>query len=308
MSLRPTLFAAVGLASLFPGLAVAQNSEDDTPNHAVGADVYYSSDADDTETIKIGADFDLRYKSPDDYLGFRLEKARFSPLGQRGVSDHRAYIRFARDLGGWKAKTQIGTDGHTALGSVSIYDEARVRKELFIERDIVETPMGIGQRIYYTYGGAAIDLPVNDRNAVTLLGGVQDFTGRNVRMHLRGNYVHVVKPEWGLSVQLRGRYFNNSEPREFDYYSPRWYMEILPVVQVRRFTAGWMLLGALGLGAQRDSDSGWRQSRYVHARAVSPANRTGWSLTAGATYSNNPIPSGSTYSYFQVNLGIRRAF
>lgn len=29
----------------------------------------------------------------------------------------------------------------------------------------------------------------------------------NLRTHLRLNYIHVVKPEWGLSAQVRTRYF-----------------------------------------------------------------------------------------------------
>ena len=33
---------------------------------------------------------------------------------------------------------------------------------------------------------------------------MQDFTGDNLRL----NYIHVVKPKWGLSAQVRTRYFN----------------------------------------------------------------------------------------------------
>jgi hypothetical protein len=137
---------------------------------------------------------------------------------------------------------------------------SRFRKELFVEREIVETPLGISRGIYYTFAGAAIDLPADDRNIFTAFAGIQDFTGDNVRFHVRGSYVHVVKPEWGLSAQLRGRYFRSTAPGEFDYFSPRWYAEVLPVLQMRRFVSGWQLLGAAGYGAQRDSASKWRSS------------------------------------------------
>jgi hypothetical protein len=128
---------------------------------------------------------------------------------------------------------------------------------------------------------------------------------------LRGNYVHVLKPDWGLSVQLRGRYFRSSDPREFDYYSPKWYAEAMPVVQLRRFVDGWEVVGAGGIGVQRDSATDWRQSNFVQFRVRSPENAKHWSLTAEITYTDTPSDSasaGSSYSYFQTRLGIMRRF
>ncbi len=196
------------------------------------------------------------------------------------------------------------------VGGLSLNDEARFRKEFFVERDIVETRQGLDLGLYSTFAGAAVDLPVNDRNVFTALAGVQAFTGDNVRLHLRANYIHVVKPKLGLSAQLRGRYFRSSDPGEYDYYSPRWYAEALPLVQMRRFVGGWELLGAAGLGVQRDSASDWRASRYAHARFRSP--RAGsWSVNGAFTYTNTPSITGtprSGYSYVQGTLGVSKRF
>jgi len=168
--------------------------------------------------------------------------------------------------------------------------------------------MGVSRGMYYTFAGAALDLPVDDRNVFTAFAGVQEFTGDNMRLHLRGNYIHVVKPEWGLSAQLRTRYFHSTEPAEYDYYSPRWYAQVLPVLQVRRFTGGWQLLGAAGLGIQRDSTRGWRSSRFFNARVTSPAFRRDWALYASFLYSNTPVTTGFTYRYVQFSLGLTKAF
>ncbi|QNM82839.1 hypothetical protein H8M03_00220 [Sphingomonas sabuli] len=275
---------------------------------AIGADVFYSSDAEDTEVFKTGINFDLRHESAEKYLGVRVERARFRPLGQDGKTMERAYVRAADSLGDWKWNATVGTDGHTVLGSAAIHDEARFRKEFFVERDIIETPQGLSRGIYYTFAGAAIDLPADDRNILTLFGGVQAFTGDNVRTHLRATYVHVLKPDWGLSAQLRARYFHSSDPGEYDYFSPRWYAEVLPVLQVRRFVSGWQLLGAAGYGAQRNADSDWRSARYFNARVTSPADKRGWALTGNALYTSTPVATGNTYGYFQFNLGLTRAF
>ncbi len=275
---------------------------------AIGADIFYSTDADETDVVKAGVNFDLRYAGPDERLGVRIERAHFAPNGQHGRTMDRAYVRAADRLGGWKWNATVGTDGHTVLGSAAIHDESRFRKELFVEREILETPQGLSRGLYYTFAGGAVDLPVDDRNVVTLVAGVQPFSGGNVRTHLRGTYVHVVKSQWGLSAQVRARYFHSSDPNQFDYFSPRWYAEVLPVVQLRRFVGGWQLLGAVGYGAQRDSTSKWRSSRLLNARVTSPRFRRDWAISAALLVTNTPVSAGYTYGYTQFNVGVTKAF
>jgi hypothetical protein len=275
---------------------------------AVGAEAFYSTDSDGTEVQRVAINFDLRHVRHDDYLGVSVEKARYQTGG-----DQREYERiFARAAGGeeWQWLVRIGTDGRSIVGAASVHDNSRYRKEFFIERDIIGTREGLEQRRYTTFVGSAVDIPIDDRNVVTALVGIQEFGGSNIRLHARGNYVHVVKPDWGLSAQLRTRYFRNSQPRELDYYSPRWFAEVIPVGQVRRFVGGWELVGAGGLGARRDSDSNWSEARYAHARFRSPT-RHKWLVTGNFTYTNAPAlnkPLGEGYSYTQFSLGVTRVF
>jgi hypothetical protein len=278
--------------------------------HAVGGEVFYSTDSDGTEVARAAADFDPWAVSADRYLGVRLERARYNP-GERGwQSRDLVFLRAADRIGDWQLRARVGTDGDTVIGAVSLNDEAAARKEFFVERDIVETRMGLDLGLYSTFLGAALDLPVDERNVFIALAGVQAFTGDNVRLHLRGSYIHVLAPDLGLSAQLRGRYFRSSDPGEFDYYSPRWYAEVLPILQMRHFPGGWEVVGAAGLGLQRDSGSDWRSSRYAHARFRSPLE-SGWSLNGAVTYTNTPSLTGTSdsgYSYVQFNLGVSRRF
>jgi hypothetical protein len=304
--------AVAALAFALAATPLSARAQDDVaagfiPSHAVGFDVFASTDADDTEVIKAGVSADWRYRGPDDYLGIRVETARFKPLGGPSTEDQRVYLRFADKTGGWSWKGQVGTDGETALGAVSVHNEARFRQEYFIEREILETPRGLDEGVYYTFVGGAFDLPVDDRNGFTAVVGLQDFTGDNVRTHLRLSYVHVLKPEWGLSAQIRTRYFHSSDPGEFDYYSPENYAEIMPVLQVRRYSNGWRWSVAGGVGGQKETGGDWRSARYFNAQVTSPPIRE-WAVNAAVTYSNTPVTSGYTYDYTQVNFGIVRAF
>lgn len=300
---------AAAVAGGFGSFIAAPSAEAQVQDlrQAVGGDSFFSTDADETSIVKAGLNLDFHYRGPEKYLGIRIEKAWFKPLGQQWRRHERAYLRGADSVAGWKWNATVGTDGHTVLGSAAIHDEAPFRKEFFIEREIVETPNGLSRGIYYTFVGAAIDLPVKDRNVVTLVGGVQDFTGDNVRTHVRANLIHVLKPEDGLSLQVRARYFRNSEPHEFDYYSPRWYAQVVPVLQLRRYLNGWRYLLAGGAGIQRDSHSDWRRSSYVNAQVTSPSTR-GWAGSAQLLFSETPSATGESYNYLQLTVGLTRAF
>lgn len=275
---------------------------------AAGFDLFASTDADDTEVAKASVYFDWRHAGPERYQGVRLETARFKPLGGDTVEDQRVYLRLADRGRNWAWSGQVGTDGDTVLGAFAIHNEARFRQEYFVEREIVETPRGLNEGIYYTFAGGAFDLPVSDRHGFTVVAGVQDFTGDNIRSHLRVNYTYGIKPSWGLSAQVRTRFFHSSEPGEYDYFSPEWYAEVMPVIQLRRFDRGWRYAAAVGVGAQRDSGSDWRAARYINAQVTSPPVAAGWSLRADYTYSNTPVSTGYTYDYNQFTLGVVRRF
>jgi hypothetical protein len=302
------------LASLAVGLyavpSAAQSDAADTEQRtpaAVTVDVFGSTDADDTQVVRLGTNLDWFNAGDDRYRGIRVEKALFTPLGGETTGFERIYARYADKTDRLAWAGQLGTDGDTLIGAFNLADTSRWRKEVFVERDILETRRGVDEGIYYTFAGGALDVPLTERDSATVVLGVQEFTGRNVRLHARGSYVHVVKPEWGLSAQLRGRYFHSTHPGEFDYFSPRWYFEVLPVLQVRRFSGGWRYLLAAGLGAQRDSGSDLRSSRYLNAQVSSPATRP-VQVKASMVYSNTPVGSGYVYDYLQGTLGVTTRF
>ena len=310
MELKTALRAATAIAALAisPNPAMAQDLES-AP--AAGAEIFYSSDSDDTEIVRTAIDLDIVNRGEDRRYGIRLEKAWYDPSGTGTRERERVFLRAADVSGDWNWSALVGTDGDTIIGSASVHDNSRWRKEAFIERDVVETPRGIDEGIYSTFVGAALDIPADENNIFTVLGGVQEFTGDNVRLHARANYVHVVDADLGLSGQLRTRYFHSTEPNEFDYYSPRWYAQVLPVVQMRRFVNRWELVGAVGVGLQRDATSDWRRSDFANLRVRSPRNDDDWQFHADLTYTNAPgdsAVSGSDYSYFQTRVGFMRRF
>ena len=275
---------------------------------AAGVEIQSSDDADNTRITRVAGIFDATHPDQEHYQGLQAERVRYQPSG--GATDYRnrVYYRFAETGDRWKWNGAVGSDGHALLGSATIHNDAPRRQEYFAERDLVETRQGLERGLYSTLVGAGYDLPVDDRDIFTAMAGVQDFTGANVRTHLRGRYIRVLDPELGISAQMRVRYFHDSTPREFDYYSPRWYAEAIPTLQVRRFRGGWQYLAAAGYGRSRDADSRWRPARLLELSVTSPQTHRDWTFKAGLVYTNTPITSAYTYRYTQLSLQFMKRF
>ncbi|MGY0561029.1 hypothetical protein ACW7G2_09980 [Luteimonas sp. A277] len=271
-------------------------------------EVFASDDADDTTVEKIALTAFSRYDDADHYLGLAVEQARFQPLGDRGWTDHRAYLRFADTHDDYKWSGRVGTDGSTVLGSIALVRDRAWRQEYFAERELLETRSGRDGR-YITFAGAAFDVPLGSSGQqLTVLAGLQDFPGDNLRTHLRAVYSLPLVEEWGLGMQVRARTFHNSEPREMDYFSPRRFDEVLPQLRLRRFHGGWMFSVSGGVGRQRDSDSDWRAARLAEVIVESPRWSNDWYLRTHLLYSNTPVGDGSNYGYRQVHLQLVRGF
>jgi hypothetical protein len=277
---------------------------------AAGVELWISTDSDHTDVVKLLGRALWQFEGRDDYRGISVEHAWFKPQGGKTIEENRVYVELADDLGSkWRWRARLGTNGRTVLGSASIRT-SDWRREFFIEREIVETPVGLDKGIYYTFAGASLDFPAGDRDSFNTTGAVQEFTGKNLRLHMRGNYVHVVKPSLGLSVQLRTRYYHSTEPGEFDYYSPRDFVQVVPVAQMRRFdSAGWMYLVALGYGVQKATGSGWQSARLADFRIESPAQGRRYQAYAGLQYSNNSLSQGGGgYHYAAARIGFTSRF
>lgn len=293
-------------AASAPAYAEDAQQTSGTPTPGAGIELWTSTDSDKTAVVKLLGRALWDFDGADRYSGIAVERAWFKPQGQQARRQTRVYADLADRLGEkWKWTARIGTNGHDLLGSATLRS-ADWSKEFFVEREIVETPQGLDKGIYYTFAGASVDLPAGDRDMFNAMSGVQEFSGKNVRLHLRGTYVHVLKPELGTSLQLRARYYHSTVPGEFDYYSPRAFVQLVPVVQLRRFDRnGWMYLAALGYGVQKATASSWQGARLADLRIESPAASRTLRAFAQVQYSNNSLTGGANgYHYVLARVGL----
>lgn len=288
----------------------ARAAEGETPAApAAGVELFASTDSDDTSVVKLLGRGLVENDGPDRFFGIALEQAWFTPQGGRTRKDQRIYADLADKAGDkWLWRARVGTDGDTAIGALSART-ADWSKEFFVEREIVETPRGVDEGIYYTLAGASFDLASSERNTLNAMVGVQEFTGSNERLHLRGSFIHVVKPELGVSAQLRARAFHSTEPGEYDYFSPKNFVQVLPVVQMRRFTnTAWMILGAAGYGVQKSTGSNWQSARLADLRVESPRQARNFRAFAHIQYSNSSLTGSGDYHYVMGRFGLTVSF
>lgn len=298
----PAFALGVTLAMIAPARA-ADDAEG--AGRAVRMDAWVSSDADGNETRRLALGWDVAHDDLDHWWGVKVEHAEFSGRGWRERQD-RFYLAGAGDLDGWRWQGDVGSDGDDVIGRGSIHSLDPRRKEVFIERDTLETRRGVANGWVHTFAGAAVDLPMGERWSTTLLAGAQDFgTGSNLRTHVRGNLVHALVPSQGISLQLRTRYYRNSHPREADYFSPPWYGEAMGVVGWRRFVGGYHWRALAGVGRQRNADEAWKRARMLEVGLETPRWRDAW-LRVDAGYSDTPglagdgSDDGYAYRYLRV--------
>ncbi|UWX03525.1 hypothetical protein H1235_10735 [Pseudoxanthomonas sp. NC8] len=185
-----------------------------------------STDADGNDTRKLSLGWDAWRLDREHWVGVEVQGVRFSGDGW-SHDEQRAYVRGAGLFGpapagddSWRWQGRVGSNGHTLLGGATLNTDGPRRREIFFERELLETEAGVKRGQVYNLVGAAIDHPFGERASGTALAGLQDFDDGNLRTHLRGNLVYAVLPAQGISLQLRGRYYRNSDPYLGGYYSP----------------------------------------------------------------------------------------
>lgn len=308
------VFAGLAMAAAaWPGKACAQAVqeavESSAPTPGAGTEIWASTDSEGTNVIKLVGRALWDFEGKDDYAGIAVEQAWFTPATGAKKEFTRVYADLANKLSDdWRWRARVGTDGTTLLGSAEIR-RADWSRTLFIEREIIETDQGLSRNIYYTFAGASTDIRVDESNSLAVTAGIQEFSGKNERFHLRGRFVHVLKASAGLSAHMDLRYYHSTEPDEFDYFSPANFVRAMPIVQLRRFDSdGWMYLAAVGFGAQRSTGSDWQPARFAQLRVESPRSARRLDAFAEVVYTNDSIVGGLNYDYLQGRLGVTMVF
>jgi hypothetical protein len=107
---------------------------------AVRPEAFLASDSDGNEVSKTSLSWKWQYSDREHWMGIDVQRARFSGEDW-SHEEERVYGRAAGTFGAsevsddtWRWQARLGTNGDTALGSISLNTEGPNRREIFFER------------------------------------------------------------------------------------------------------------------------------------------------------------------------------
>ena len=179
---------------------------------------------------------------------------------------------------------------------------------LSVERDAVNSQLGLEKGLSYTALALVGDHAFTDRFNVGLSGGTTVFSNHNHRPLLRTRWNYSLNEQYGLNAFFKTRSYHNSNPYRPEYFSPDRLHEASLGLSVRLAVADNMVLNA-SLDAGRQWIDGSSQPIWsaVFGLASARGSKVQWRLGVEATNSSSLLaPQSAAYRYAsavaQVNI------
>lgn len=231
-----------------------------TRSDAAGGSVGYSSDSDNFTVKRASAQYFGSYTNADNKTGVRFGENFYARQNWARQGQHLSLVTHHIDRttrNGWSLEAGLNQQGsHTLAVADASYRKVlsgMTTLELFANRDYVETVAGLEAGTHFTFIGASSDVVVNERVTLVGLVGEQIFSDDNRRSHLRGRLIFQPMLDFGLTLQVRARYFENSKSATNTggtYFNPRDYDELMLAVGWRQRIEGWQTKLTAGVGRQ----------------------------------------------------------
>jgi hypothetical protein len=122
----------------------------------------------------------------------------------------------------------MDTDGHTTpTGAVDYMRHITANTSIGVsaERDVVDSIRGIEQGLTYNSLMLVLDQQFTPRFSVGAVAGAMWFSDHNTRPMLRTRWNYELLANSGLNAYIKTRTYQDSNPDQGNYYSPRWLAE-----------------------------------------------------------------------------------
>lgn len=247
------------------------------------------------------------YEHGDKYTGIEYQLNQFSQNGWHSTANEtRLVTKAINPRSGLGYNLNIGYNRENSFGllttdsqySMSLTD--RLRGELLVSRDRVETQNAINNNIYYTMTGATLEYQPFERLTLVGMGADMFFSDTNSRAIMRLKAIYNLIPNYGITAQLRYRQYHDSNTNvPNNYFNPENYYEGMFALGIRKRYEGWIFNGTAGLGQQSINNQSTTTTQLLEMGATSPVSgnlffrsRLGYGKSAGFL--------GPDYSYQYV--------
>ena len=176
---------------------------------------------------------------------------------------------------------------------------------LSLERDAVNSQLGLQQGLSYTALALVGDHAFTDKFGVGIAAGTTLFSNHNQRPILRTRWTYSLDEEYGLNGFLKTRSYQNSSPYRPQYFSPNRLHEASLGLSVRVAVADNMVLNA-SVDAGRQWADGRSQPIWgaVFGLASPRASKVQWKLGVEVTTSA-PVLASNAAAYRYATAAAR---
>jgi hypothetical protein len=275
---------------------------DGSEHRAAGAGYGLSGDSERFIARRASVEGIIGYQHLDSKIAVRYSDHAYSQNGWRSQAEQLRFVASRIDrqtIDGWRI--EAGLLRHAAQDLWTV--DASYRKslsagpavEFFLNRDIVETRAALGEGTYFEFGGASVDMPLSPHITVVGLAGYQAFSDDNRRRHLRARAIWQPSLDLGLTLQLRYRWYDNSQTDVGSaYFNPARYQEGLLAVGWRQRLGDWRTALTAGVGRQQIASATSTMTQLLETSAEKQVGayavrlRAGYSRSAAAVATDDP--------------------
>lgn len=230
------------------------------------------------------------YSDNDNYDGVEYSQNRFTQNGWSNRGEQVGYVSRSRDAQG---NTTYWAVGHntldtrrslwTAEGSVSRQWGDATTGELTFNRDRVEVRQSLVNHVFADSYNLNVEQKIAPPLRALFTLGETRYTDGNHRPTVKIKATYDVLPEYGMNLQLRSRYFRNTDTTVTSgYYNPSRFVENILAAEINQTVHGWNLAGNLGWGRQAGGNDPKTLARAYEVSATTPvASRVFFRAKAG---------------------------
>lgn len=219
-------------------------------------DLVGARDSDGFHRRTIRAAVMAQYASPYDFIAIGANRNEFSQNGwSTGIN--------SVELTGRKInrRTAEGFTGHLALTTNTEKTEwhggftlnqrftEKAGMEFIFNRDAIETQLALENQTLANLYALSLDYAVSDRWTVIAMPTYRDFTDGNAQRGGRGWLIYSLLPEYGLSAQIKGQFYDSTRGSE-QYFSPDNYERVEFGLRFRRAIGDWRVFADAAYGRE----------------------------------------------------------
>lgn len=243
--------------------------------------VYKASFGDGFKAEKHKTGYYSAYTDADNYNGVEYARHHFGIGAWSSSGEQVAYVTKHTSTDGTVKNLTVGYNTLDASRPLWTVDGTYAQRwsdqttsEFTVNRDRVEVQPSLVNHVLASQYNVSIEHKVAHPVSVQFGVGETRYTDGNHRPLAKFKATYDVLPVQGLSLQLRSRYFKNTDTAvSSGYFNPYRFVENLGVVELNRQVADWSLSASLGQGRQAGGDDAKTRAQMVEFSATSPITR-----------------------------------